>query len=363
MNESKDSELPDIEKCNIRRAEVPSAMIAGSFCSPELLAHIVYEKYGNAVPLYRLEKDFAANGVHISRTTMANWIITAAELWVKPIWKSMRTELLASSVIHADETVIQVLHEPDRKAKTDSRMWVYCNGKNSDNCRSNILFEYTPTRNGDNAVKFLGDYKGYLVCDGYDGYNKLTHAVRCGCFAHVRRKFVDALPNDQALLPSSAAAKGVEYCNQLFLLERIYNGEDEKGIQISEPLTAEQRYKERQARSKPVLDAFFAWIESLVVSGGTKLAKAVSYARAEKKYLYRFLESGDVPIDNNRAENAIRPFCVGRKNWLFSASVKGAKASAMMYSLVSTACANGINAEAFLSDLFRSKPGSIIMPW
>jgi hypothetical protein len=310
MDESRDAELSDIEKCHIRTAEVPAPMIPHSFCSPELLAHIVYEKYCNAMPLYRLEKDFAAKGANISRTTMANWIIAAAQLWVKPVWEQMHKELVTSSVIHADETVVQVLNEPGKKAKTDSRMWVYCNGKL--NGHSNILFEYQPTRNGDHAKNFLGDYCGYLVCDGYDGYNKLKNAVRCGCWAHVRRKFVDALPQDKELLSTSAAAKGVEYCNKLFLLERKYSGEDEKGKRIAEPLMPEQRYQERQKQSKPVLDEFFAWAEGLTVSGGTKLAKAVSYAKSEKKYLYRFLESGEIPIDNNRAENAVRPFCVGR---------------------------------------------------
>ena len=214
-------------------------------------------------------------------------------------------------MIHADETVVQVLNEPGRKAKTDSRMWVYCNGRMNDH--SNILFEYQPTRNGDHASKFLGDYCGYLVCDGYDGYNKQKNAIHCGCWAHIRRKFVDALPSDKELLATSAATKGVEYCNRLFFLKRKYNGEDEKGNRIAESMTAEQRHIERQTHSRVVLDEFFSWVEGLTVSGGTKLAKAVSYAKSEKKYLYRFLESGEIPIDNNRAENAVRPFCVGRK--------------------------------------------------
>ena len=360
IDESIDAELPDIEKCQIRTAEVPAPMIPHSFCSPELLAHIVYEKYCNAMPLYRFEKDFAAKGANISRTTMANWIITAAQLWVKPVWEQMHRELVTSSVIHADETGVQVLNEPGRKAKTDSKMWVYCNGKVNDH--SNILFEYQPTRNGDHASKFLGDYPGYVICDGFDGYNKLKKAKRCGCWAHVRRKFVDALPTDKELLSTSTAVKGVEYCNRLFLLERKYNGEDEKGNRIAEPLTPAQRHIERQTHSKPVLDEFFAWAEGLTVSGGTKLAKAVSYARSEKKYLYRFLESGEIPIDNNRAENAVRPFCVGRKNWLFSASVKGAEASAMMYSVAATACANGMKVEDYLTELFRNPPGTLVMP-
>ena len=359
MDESRDADLPDIEPCHIRTAEVPAPMIPHSFCTPELLAHIAYEKYCKAVPLTRLEKDFKARGVNLSSTTMANWIIMASQRWLKPVWEQMHRELVTSSVIHADETVVQVLHEPGKKAKTDSRMWVYCSGKIDG--KSNILFDYQPTRNGDHAARFLGDYSGYVVCDGYDAYNKLKKAVRCGCWAHVRRKFVDALPSDKDLLPTSAAAKGVEYCNQLFLLERKYSGRNEKDEQIAEPMSSEERHNARQAQSKPVLEAFYAWLDTVEPAGGSNLAKAVQYAKNEKRYLCRFLESGDIPIDNNRAENAIRPMCVGRRNWLFSASVKGAEASAMMYSVAATACANGLKVEEYLTELFRSQ--TLIMPW
>lgn len=350
MNEARDQEQPDIEACTIRRAEVPASMIPHSFCSPELLAHIVYEKYCNAMPLYRLEKDFAAKGVSLSRTTMANWVIHGASAWAKPVWEQMKTELLRGSVIHADETVVQVLNEPEKKAKTDSRMWVYCTGKLGEH--SNILFEYQPTRNGDHAVRFLGDYRGYLVCDGYDGYNKLKEAIRCGCFAHVRRKFVEALPPDKELLPASQAAKGLDYCSRIYAAERRLAG-----------YSAEERLQRRQTELKPLLEEFFAWAETVPAASGSKLAKAVGYLLSERKYLVRFLESGDVPIDNNRAENAIRPFCLGRKNWLFSASVKGAQASAMFYSLAATACANGLSMEEYFTRLFRSRPGTLVVPW
>ena len=336
-------------------------MIPHSFCTPELLAHIACEKYCKAVPLTRLEKDLKAKGVNLSSTTMANWIIMASQRWLKPVWEQMHRELVTSSVIHADETVVQVLHEPGRKAKTDSRMWVYCNGKVDG--KSNILFDYQPTRNGDHAARFLGNYSGYIVCDGYDAYNKLKKAVRCGCWAHVRRKFVDALPGDKELLPTSAAAKGVEYCNQLFMLERYYSGRNEKDEQIADPMSSEERHNARQTQSKPVVDAFYTWLDTVEPAGGSNLAKAVQYAKNEKRYLCRFLESGDIPIDNNRAENAIRPICVGRRNWLFSASVKGADASAMMYSIAATACANGLKVEEYLTELFRSLPGTLVMPW
>ena len=152
-----------------------------------------------------------------------------------------------------------------------------------------------------------------MVCDGYDGYNKLTDAVRCGCWAHAKRKFVEALPTDKELLPTSAAAKGVELCNEIFLLERELEGKDVSGRIIQEPLTPQQRYTQRQERLKPLLDGLFAWLNSLSVSGGTKLAKAVQYCLNEKQYLYRCLEDGNVPVDNNRAENAIRPLSSDEK--------------------------------------------------
>lgn len=193
----------------------------------------------------------------------------------------MKEELLSGKIIHADETVVQVLHEPGKKAKTNSRMWVYCREKTAGH--SNILFEYAPTRNEDHAKRFLGDYKGYLVCDGYDGYNKLTGVTRCGCFAH---KFVDALPTDpEELLSISQAAQGVEWCNQLYTLEREYDGKDEQGKPVREPLSPEERLKQRQERSKPVLDGFFAWLENVHPTGRTKLASAVQYALNEKKSL------------------------------------------------------------------------------
>ena len=347
-DESLDANRLDVPAPVFRKATAPLPLMEHSYCSPELLAHIIYEKYAKAVPLYRLEKDFASMGVKLSRTTMANWVIYAAKTFAAPVWAKMKAELLSGNVIHADETVVQVLHEPGKKAKTDSRMWVYCAAKSSG--RSNILFEYAPTRNGDHAKRFLGDYKGYLVCDGYDGYNKLIEVTRCGCFAHVRRKFVEALPTDKELLPTSKATEGVEWCNQLFILEREFA-----------ELSPEERHRKRQEQSKVVLDGFFAWLLTVNAAGGTKLSKAVHYALNERKYLYAFLQDPAIPIDNNRAENAIRPFVIGRKNWLFSDSVKGAEASAMLYSLAATATANGLNVERYFAELFSARQA--LLPW
>ena len=351
-DESKDAELDDIEKEHFRKATAPAMLIPRSFCSPELLAHIIYSKYNNAMPLYRIEQDMKDHGVMLSRTTMANWIIKIAEEKAKLVYELMKAELLSGRIIHADETVVQVLHESGRSAKTQSRMWVYCTPACSG--KYLVLYDYCQTRGGYNAVSFLGDYSGYVVCDGFDGYNKLTKAKRCGCFAHVRRKFVDALPTDKDLWETSAAAEGVKRCDKLFALEREYDGKDKDGKKVREPLSPEEKQRRRNEEVKPLLDDFFNWLMTVNPVSGSKLAKAVQYALNEKRYLYGFLADPGIEISNNRAENAIRPFVVGRKNWLFSDSPKGAEASAMLYSLLVSAKMNGLNAEEYLVKLFRS---------
>lgn len=338
------------EPCNIRRAEHPELMIPGSYCSPELLAHIVYEKFCKAVPLHRQEKDFKSKGIPLLKATMSNWVCYAAEKWCAPIVQNMKEKLLSEKIIHADETVFQVLHEEGRKATTDSRMWVYCNGKIND--RSNIIFDYHPTRKSENAVRFLGEFNGFLVCDGYAAYNALQNTRRCGCLTHVRRYWVNALPKEKSAYETSVAAKGVDFCNRIYHEEKLLI-----------ELTAEERYEQRLVKIKPLLDAFFAWVETLQVSGKNKLVDAVRYTLNEKKYLYTFLEDGDVPIDNNRAENAIRPFTVGRKNWLFNNTARGAKCSALLYSIISTAQANGMDVEKYLTILFSNPAGTILLPW
>ncbi len=195
-------------------------------------------------------------------------------------------------------------------------------------------------------------FEGYLVRDGYSGYHVVTGVKHCGCMTHARRYFVNALPKDKSVQETSAAAEAVRYFEQIYHEENLLSG-----------MTAEERYKQRQVKVKPLLDAFFAWLETLQVSGKSALSKAVAYALNEKPYLYTFLENGNVPIDNNRAENAIRPFAVGRKNWLFSNTANGAKCSAALYSIAATAQANGLDAERYLTELFSKSEGTIILPW
>ena len=345
-DERMDEELPDIAKCVFKKGIVPEPVIPGSYCSPSLLAHIVYQKYQLALPLYRQEQDFKAKDIPLSRQTLANWLIYAAGKYGKPIYDAMKEDLLKNPCIHADETKVQVLRENDRKATTKSQMWCYCSTKQSG--KYNVLFNYTRTRNGDNAVQFLGDYSGYIVCDGFDGYNKVQ-ATRCGCWVHVRRKFVECLPNVKPLPKDSIAAQGIRKIDHICkLAEEIEE----------EPI--EKQLEKRQELLAPVLDDFFAWAEN-TPTGQTGVSKAINYAINEKLYLRRMLESPCIPAHNNRAENAIRPFTVGRKNWLFCNSPKGAAASAILYSLTYTAYANGLNVRDYLTRVFTT--GECILPW
>lgn len=347
-DESQDASLPEVAPCVFKKAAAPKPLISYSPVSPELLAHVIYEKYKKAVPLYRLESDFKAMGYPLSRATMANWINWAATEKFSAVYECMKKDLLSGTVIHADETPVQVLKEPGRKATNTSRMWVYCAGKASG--KHNVVFEYQPTRGGYHAAQFLDGFHGYLMTDDFSGYNRTKDVRRCLCWAHTRRYFIKALPKDTELLQSSQAAVGVQWCNKIFELDREF---------ADQP--ADERLKHRQETVKPVLDEFFAWANALEVAAGSDLAKAIGYLLTNKALLYTFLEDADAPLDNNRAESAIRPFVVGRKNWLFSDSVKGAKASATIYSIVSTAAANGLNVEQYIAQLLTAeKP---LLPW
>lgn len=334
-SEQRDAENNDIEKQSFRKAAVPKPLFPNSFCSPELLAHIIYDKYVNGMPLYRQETALREKGITLSRATMANWIIRAAREQFKTVYDEQKRKLLTYRVIHADETVVQVLKEPGKKAKTDSRMWVYSQGEPEK--ESIVLFEYQPTRSGDHAKKFLGDFNGYLVTDGYVGYNKLTNVTRCGCWAHMRRKFAEALPAESEAAKASMAAQGIKYIDRLFTLERDCDSDV-------------KRAETRENESKITVEEFYTWLGTFTAAGAG-LTNAVGYALSQKKALTAFLDAPCVPISNNRAENAIRPFCVGRKNWLFADTVRGAEASAIIYSLVATAKANNLNPEAYFTRL------------
>ena len=259
-----------------------------------------------------------------------------------PVTDYLRRKLLARDIVHADETPVQVLKEDGKKPQTKSYMWVYRTG--NDGKEPIILFDYQSSRSGDNAATYLKDFKGYVHSDGYSGYNKLTEVIRCGCWAHLRRKFVEAIPpGKEAELRGSFAVTGKEYCDKLFAIE-----DDLKD------LSPEDRYTQRLDREKPVLEAFWAWLETVNPIRGSKLAKAVSYAQNQKPFMENYLLDGRCSLSNNAAENAIRPFVTGRKNWLFADTPKGADASATVYSLIETAKANGLDVFSYLQELLAN---------
>jgi len=348
------------DEANIIKAPVPIPVIKRGLASPSAAAHVFYQKYVNSMPLYRQSQDWANFGVNICRATLANWIIYIALTWLTPLWEQMKTHLLTAEVILADETVVQVLKEPGKTPQSESRMWVYCTGTG---CGPPIvLFEYQPTRAGEHPKKFLEGTKPgfFLHTDGYAGYNSVKDAVHCGCWAHLRRKFNDALPKTAD--KDGKALEGLTFCQELFKLEEKWAA-----------LSAQDRLRQRQEHSQPVVDAFFVWLETVNALQGSKLAEAVTYARNQRKPLSMFLTDGRIDISTNRVENAIRPFALGRKNFLFADTVNGAKASATAYSIVETARANSLNPYQYLLLLFNELPSvltndpeadlSVFFPW
>lgn len=337
----KDTDEPYMEK-----TPMPSPVIPHSFASPSSVAHIMYQKFVNAMPFYRQEKDWSNLGLGLTRQTMSNWIMIASQDWLTPIVDLLHQKMLEEKYLHADETRVQVLNEKDRKNTADSFMWVY--GTYKDSKFPIRIFEYHPTRNGEHAKEFLKGFHGYLVSDAYQGYEKVDNVTRCYCWSHLRRYFVDALPSDinkpEATLPTQA----IEYCKKLFTIE---NG--------LESLSAKERKTQRQEQSKPVLEAFWSWVDKNKDDclPKSKLYKAFTYAMNQKEGLMRFLEDGNIAISNNLAENSIRPFTLGRKNWLFSGSPKGAEASAAVYSIIETAKANNLNPYDYLLYILKFLPG------
>ncbi|MDL2254516.1 IS66 family transposase, partial [Ruminococcaceae bacterium OttesenSCG-928-I18] len=320
----------------ILKAPVDEPVIKGSFASPEAVAHIMAQKFVMGVPLYRQERYWTRRGVMLSRQTMSNWLLRASRDWLEPIWDALHEVLLNREVLHGDETVLQVLHEEGKSAQSKSYMWLYRSG--CDARAPIVLFDYQPDRTAKRPADFLQGFKGYLHTDGYAGYHAL-HAdiVVVGCWAHARRKFHEALesmtPKDRE---GSLAQQGERFCDKLFAVERK-----------AKDMTPQERHQFRQDQAKPVLGAFLAWLK--VQNGGkTAFGKAVRYTLDNWPYLERYLLDGRLEISNNRAENSIRPFVVGRKNWLFANTPRGARASAIIYSIVETAKENGLDPYNYL---------------
>ncbi len=337
------------QTCNKKDIETPvvkapreKSIIPGSFATPEAIAHIMTQKFVMGSPLYRQEQEINRKGIHLSRQSMSNWILRATEDYLTPVYKQLHKELLTRDVLHADETTLQVLHEPGKKPQTDSYMWLYRTSGDTD--KPIVLYEYQPGRGAKHPEAFLAGFKGYLHTDGYSGYHNLPENITMvGCWAHARRKFdeaVKSLPKGKA--KGSSASQGLAYCNLLFGIEQ----------EIAEK-EAEERYEERLKQAKPVLDAMFVWANTRTAAPKSALGKAFHYLKEQWPYLTNYLKDGRLEISNNRAERSIKPFVIDRKNFLFANTPKGATGSAVMFSLIQTAIENGLDPYRYLTWLLR----------
>lgn len=327
------------------KADHPKALLHGSLVSPSLGAAIINGKYVNAVPLYRLEQEFQRYGLQITRQNMANWCIRLAEEYLSILYDHLHEELYFYHVIQADETPVLVNHD-GRKAGSKSWMWVYRSGHLYQD-RQIVLYEYQQTRNASHPREFLKGYDGICVTDGYQVYHTLEKELEeltiAGCWAHCRRRFDEALK----LIPKPSQKES----NAFLLMKQIQAIYREEG-KLND-LSSDERLKQRQAVIKPLVDAFFAYLKTINVSKKDKFGDAVRYARNQEKYLRVFLTDGDVPIDNNASERAIRGFCIGKKNWQMIDTIHGAKSSAIIYSIVETAKANNLKPFDYVQHLLE----------
>lgn len=341
-------------------AALPPQVLPRSNASAHTAAFVATAKYVDGVPLYRVETLLARHGIDLPRQTLARWMIGCAER-LQPLINLLRDHLLAHDVLHMDETPVQVLKEPDRPAQSRSYMWVQSGGPPGQRV---VLFDYDASRSGAVPKALLGDYAGHLVTDGYEGYNAVVAAngiTHLACWAHARRKFVE-VQRAQPKGKTGSADVALNLIGKLYGIER-----DLKDIR-----DLAQRTSVRQARSVPVLAELRAWLDKRRGQSPPKsqLGEALAYLDAYWPKLVRYVERGDLPIDNNPAENAIRPFVLGRKNWLFADTPAGAHASARIYSLVETAKANGHEPHAYLCQVFRDLPAAesleeveALLPW
>ena len=330
------------------KADHPKTLLHGSLVSPSLGAAIINGKYVNAVPLYRLEQEFQRYGLQITRQNMANWCIHLAEEYLSILYDYLHKELYFYHVIQADETPVLVNHD-GRKAGSKSWMWVYRSGHLYQK-RQIVLYEYQQTRNASHPREFLKGYDGICVTDGYQVYHTLEKELEeltiAGCWVHCRRRFDEALK----LVPKSCQKES----NAFLLMKQIQAIYREEGK--LKDLSSDERLKQRQAVIKPLVDAFFAYLKTINVSKKDKFGDAVGYALNQEKYLRVFLTDGDVPIDNNASERAIRGFCIGKKNWQMIDTIHGAKSSAIIYSIVETAKANNLKPFDYVQHLLEEMP-------
>jgi transposase len=347
-------------KVQIKIAPVPASPIPKSIATASLISQIITSKYQYSLPLYRQETMFKQHGIELNRKTMSEWMIKSSTLF-KPIIDYLHQQLLKQPVIQADETTLKVIHEEQSKCY----MWVYCSGidslsenENQKKIKNIVLYDYHASRAGSCVVNYLKGYAGYLQTDGYKAYEQVNVKKLIGCMAHARRKFKEA----QTAHPKNKMGRADIAIKKIAKLYGI-----EKNIKA---LPANEKYRIRQEKSLPLLNELKEWLDKSIrqVLPKSLIAIAIQYTLNQWEKLRGYIESGDINIDNNRAERAVKPFVIGRKNWMFCNTASGANASAILYSLIETAKANGLtpfNYLMFLLEELPKQPDDLeyLMPW
>lgn len=338
-------EKKDIE-ATIVSAKAPKSFLPKSMATNELLAHVLYLKYSYAMPLNRQESYFKMLGANLSRQTLSNWVLKCADRF-EDIYEHMKAELLKRDYIHADETTVMVINEKGKESKSKKYMWLYKTGTPIDPI---IIYDYQSTRSSSCAVNFLKGYRGYLQTDGYKAYGKVENVKWISCLAHIRRKFHSIIEGlDKEALKISRAYIGFNYCEKLYHIEKELRQYELKNDYY------DIRLRTRLEKSKQVLEEFICYVDTELPNAMRRsgLEKALKYAKDELPRLRYILEDGRIDIDNNSAERSIKPFVIGRKNWLFMNSRSGAEASAKIYSIMETAKANGLKIDKYLEYLMN----------
>ena len=332
------------------KAPHPQTLLRGSLVSPSLEAAVMNAKYVNAVPLYRQEQEFERYGLHISRQNMANWTIQCADRYLAVLYDYLHEKLYSYHVLQADETPVLV-NKDGRPAGSKSYMWVYRTGRMYTECQI-VLYEYQRTRNASHPGEFLKDFSGVCVTDGYQVYHTIEDEREdlkiAGCWSHARRRFDEAVK----ALPKAKQKDSRAYL-ALTMIQAIYREE-----KLLKDLPAEERMIRRQLSVRPLVEAYFVWVRENLpkVPQKSKTWEGFNYSLNQEKYLKVFLDDGEVPMDNNAAEQSIRGFCIGKKNWVMIDTIAGAKSSAIIYSIAETAKANNLKPYDYFEYLLTEIP-------
>ncbi len=334
------------------RGDHPYTLYRGSIATPSLLAGIINSRYVNSSPLDRTARELQTNGLHLSKQTMSNWVVWSAERFFQLVYDLMKRTQLQAHVNQCDETPLEVIHD-DRAAGSESYMWVHLTGELSPVPRI-IVYEYQKTRHSDHPKEYYKDFKGFLMTDGLEQYHKLAREqeglINANCLAHARRHFANAIKamgrGNAEAVKASVAYKALIRIGAIYDLEGTLKN-----------LSPQERLKERQTSIKPLVEEYFAWIKDIFRQGlvlpKSETAKDLAYSINQEEYLKVFLTDGEVPIDDSSSERALRNFTIDRKNWMTINTVRGAQASAVIYSITETARANGLNVYYYIKHLLE----------